>query len=293
MSKLTSPTIDPGRTKPCSRRALLWATAAFAAAAVLVPTTLAAAQPTPSSQHRHVKPTIVLVHGAWADNSSWSGEVTLLHQRGYPVVVAPNLLQGLSADTAALKDYLATLTGPLVLVGHSYGGAVITDAATGDPNVKALVYDDAYLPDEGQSVASLSGSDSALAAAATDPTSVFTLFPYPGAPAGIYDTYLLPKVFVSALAGDLPRVEAETLAASQTATSLLALGEPSSAPAWRTIPSWDVIGLQDKVIPPAQQLAMAKHAGAHVTEINSSHLSLISHPKQVTDVIIQTAQATS
>ncbi len=293
MTISNAPAARNDSSRPRLRRRLGWAAAAasLVATAVLVPTGIASAAP---SHHQPAKPTIVLVHGAWADNSSWSGEVKLLNDRGYTVDVAPNLLQGLSTDTEYLQDYLATISGPIVLVGHSYGGAVITAAATGNANVKALVYDDAYIPDVNQSVSTLSGPNSALAAATTDPTSVFKLVPYPGAPAGIYDTYLLPNVFISALAGDLPRAEATTLAASQTATSLLALGEPlSTTPAWKTIPSWDVIGLQDKVIPPAQQEAMAQHAGSHVTKINSSHLSLISHPRQVTDVIIEAAQATS
>jgi pimeloyl-ACP methyl ester carboxylesterase len=266
---------------------------AVALVAVLAPVTAASATTRTPGHHPTPKSTIVLVHGAWADGSSWSGEVQRLQARGYTVDVAPNPLRGLSEDSSYLKDYLASISGPIVLVGHSYGGAVITDAATGNANVKALVYIDAYIPDVGQNVAALSGADSALAPATTDPTSVFNLVPYPGAPAGIYDTYLLPNVFDTDLAADLPHAQAAVLAASQTATSLLALGEPSSAPAWKSIPSWDLVGLQDKVIPAAQQLAMATHAGAHVTEINSSHLSLISHPKQVSDLIIRAADATS
>jgi pimeloyl-ACP methyl ester carboxylesterase len=237
------------------------------------------------------RPTIVLVHGAWADGSSWSGVVARLQCDGYPVDVAPNPLRSLSADTAYLKDYLATITGPVILVGHSYGGAVITDAATGNPNVKALVYIDAYIPDAGQSLVTLSGPESALAAAGTDPTSVFRLVPYPGAPTGVVDTYLLSTVVLSAFAPDLPRTRAQLLAATQPPTSLLALVEPSGPPAWATIPSWDLVGTQDKIIPVAQQLAMAHHAGARITQINSSHVSLISHPDAVTKMIEAAAHA--
>ncbi|MCW2529548.1 MAG: Alpha/beta hydrolase family protein [Pseudonocardiales bacterium] len=284
------------RQRPFRRlRRLRWVAVAtsVAIAAALVPISVASATPSTVAHHPRTKPTIVLVHGAWADGSTWSGEVQRLQACGYTVDVAPNPLRGLAEDSAYLKAYLATIAGPIVLVGHSYGGAVITDAATGNANVKALVYDDAYIPDVGENIAALSGPNSALAAASTNPTSVFTLVPYPGAPTGIYDTYLLPTVFISALAGDLPHAQAAVLAASQSATSLLALGEPSSAPAWKTIPSWDVVGRQDKVIPLAQQLMMATRAGSHITEINSSHLSLISRPTQVTAVIIAAATATS
>jgi pimeloyl-ACP methyl ester carboxylesterase len=234
----------------------------------------------------------VLVHGAWADGSSWSGEVSRLQRKGYTVDVAPNPLRGLAEDSAYLKDYLATVPGPIVLVGHSYGGAVITNAATGNTHVKALVYVDAYIPDAGQTVAALSGPESALAPAGTDPTSVFRLVPYPGAPAGIYDTYVLPDVFLRAFAPELPRREGRVLAASQPATSLLTVGEPSGAPAWKTIPAWDLVGRQDRVIPRDRQLAMAAHAGATVTQIDSSHLSLVSHPTRTTDLIVKAADAT-
>jgi pimeloyl-ACP methyl ester carboxylesterase len=295
----TSETANPPgpRTRPPRRtrsRTLRWGALAtgIALAAALAPTSIASATSDAPARHSSTKPTVVLVHGAWADGSTWSGEVRRLQARGYTVNVAPNPLRGLAEDSAYLKAYLASITGPIVLVGHSYGGAVITDAATGNANVKALVYDDAYIPDVGENIATLSGPDSALAAAATNPTSVFTLVPYPGAPSGIYDTYLLPKIFISALAGDLPRARAAVLAASQSATSLLALGEPSSAPAWKTIPSWDVVGRQDKVIPLAQQLSMAARAGSHVTRIDSAHLSLISHPGKVTAVIMAAANAT-
>ncbi len=291
-----STTSTTDSTRPPSRgrlRRLATITATVAAVAVLVPSSIAAATASNTTHHPSVKPTVVLVHGAWADGSSWSGVVRRLQARGYTVDVAPNPLRGLAEDSAYLKTYLSTVSGPIVLVGHSYGGAVITDAAAGNANVKALVYDDAFIPDTGQTVATLAGPNSALAPATTNPTSVFTLVPYPGAPTGIYDTYLLPSVFVAAMAGDLSHSRAAVLAASQSPASLLTVGEPSSAPAWKTIPSWDLVGLQDKVIPPAQQLAMAAHAGSHVTKINSSHLSLISHPDQVTDLIVTAANATN
>jgi pimeloyl-ACP methyl ester carboxylesterase len=240
------------------------------------------------------KPTIVLVHGAWADSSSWSGEIARLQHDGFPVVAAPNPLRGLSSDSATLADFLSKISGPIVLVGHSYGGAVISDAAAGNPNVKALVYDDAYIPAPGENIATLSTAASALAPAVTDPTSVFKLVPYPGAPAGVFDTYLLPDVFLNDFAPDIPRHEAEVLEAEQSPTSLIALGETlSSIPAWEDIPSWDVVGTQDKIIPEAAQLFMANRANAHVTFVDSGHLSLISHPDVVTSVIESAARATT
>ena len=234
----------------------------------------------------------MLEHGAWAGGSSWDGVALLLRSQGYTVDIAPNGLRGLTEDTAQLRTYLAGVRGPVVLVGHSYGGAVISDAATGNPNVKALVFDDAYIPAEGENVATLSGADSALAPASVDPASVFDLVPYDGAPAGIYDTYLLPAVVAADFAPDLPPVVQAYLAKTQPPTSLLALGEPSSAPAWKTVPSWDLVGRQDKIIPVAAQLAMAQRAGSAVTEIDSSHVSLLSHPVAVAAVILKAVHAT-
>ncbi|MDM4762601.1 alpha/beta hydrolase [Galbitalea sp. SE-J8] len=288
---MTDESGPPSRRRALGTRLGMVAAAAVALA-VLVPSTIAFAAGSSTAHQPASKPTVVLVHGAWADGSSWSGVVGRLQSRGYTVNVAPNPLRGLSEDSAYLKAYLATIPGSIVLVGHSYGGAVITNAATGNRNVKALVYDDAFIPAAGETVAELAGPASALAPASTDPTSVFSLVPYPGAPDGIYDTYLLPSVFVKAMAGDLPRSRARVLAASQSPASLLTVGEPSGTPAWKTIPSWDLVGLQDKVIPPAQQLTMAARAHSHVTKIASSHLSLVSHPAKVVDVIVKAAVAT-
>ena len=236
----------------------------------------------------------MLVHGAWADGSSWDGVTRILQHDGYTVDVAPNPLRGLSYDTAYLQDYLASISGPIVLVGHSYGGAVITDAATGNANVKALVYDDAYLPAFGENITALSTAQSALAPAVNDPASVFKLVQYPNPPAAdVVDTYLLPSVVAADFAPDVSPAEQALLTATQSPTSLAALGEQSTEPAWKTIPSWDVIGRQDKIIPEAAQLMMAHRAGSHITEINSSHVSLISHPAEVAAVILEAALATS
>jgi pimeloyl-ACP methyl ester carboxylesterase len=242
------------------------------------------------------EPTIVLVHGAWADASSWDGVIARLQADGFTAIAAPNPLRGLAGDSAYLADFLSSIQGPIVLVGHSYGGMVITNAATGNPNVKALVYVDAFLPAQGETAFRLTGAQpgSCLGSA-----NAFTAVPYPGAAAGDFDTYLktapnLPYPgFAQCFANDLPASEAAVLAATQSPIAFSAGSDPSGAPAWQTIPSWDVIGTADHVIPPAEQLFMAQRAGAHITEVNASHLSLISQPDTVTRVIRAAARATS
>jgi pimeloyl-ACP methyl ester carboxylesterase len=273
--------------------------ASLAIAGTLIPLGMASAHAASASPSTAAKPTIVLVHGAWADGSSWDGVASILQGDGYTVDVAPNPLRGLTYDSDYLSDYLASISGPIVLVGHSYGGAVITDAATGNANVKALVYDDAYLPALHENITTLSTAQSALAPAASNPASVFKLVQFPDpttlAPAAsVVDTYLLPSVVADDLAPDVSRAEQALLTATQSPTSTAALAQAlSTEPAWKTIPSWDVIGRQDKIIPEAAQLMMAHRAGSHITEINSSHVSLISHPAEVAGVILKAVYATS
>ena len=155
------------------------------------------------------KPTIVLVHGAWADGSSWTSVIKKLQAAGHDVVTLPNTLRGAAADAAVVRSYVDTIDGPVVLVAHSYGGFVITNAATGASNVKALVYVDAFIPDEGQNAAALASQESVLAAALGDPTSVFKLVPIPGAPPEVLDTYLLPEVVSASFANDVSAEEAQ------------------------------------------------------------------------------------
>ena len=239
------------------------------------------------------KPTIVLVHGAWADASSWTGVIERLLEAGFPVTAPPNNLRGPAADAAYVRAYLETLDGPIVLVGHSYGGVVITNAATGVRNVRALVYVDAFIPDEGQPVGALTGAESALAAAATNPTSLFKLAPFPGAPAGVVDTYLLPEVVEKSFANDVTPEVAALITATQRPASLIAVAEPSGPPAWKDIPSWAVIGTQDRIITPDSQRAMAEHAGATIIEVDASHVSMISKPDAIVAVIKTAAAAVS
>jgi pimeloyl-ACP methyl ester carboxylesterase len=240
------------------------------------------------------KPVIVLVHGAWADASSWDGVISYLARAGFTVYAPPDPLRGLSSDAAYLRDFLtdnpALVGRPVVLVGHSYGGAVITNAAVGDPEVKALVYVDAFIPAQGQTVEGLLAAVPGSCIGG-NPATTFDPVPYPGAPAGSVDLYLQPGEFPGCFASGLPGWEAAQLAATQRPLASVAVTEPSGPPAWAAIPSWAVIGTGDKVIPPAEQLAMAERAGAQVTEINGGHLALISNPSAVAAVIMRAAAA--
>lgn len=299
-SHTSSRSTVPARKARLARFGVIVTAVLALTAAVLQSSTASAASSSTASaagpaHHPSPKSTIVLVHGAWADGSSWNGEVKRLQDKGYTVEVAPNPLRGVSSDSDSLAAYLSTIAGPIVLVGHSYGGFVTTNAATGNPNIKALVYVDAFVPDQGESIGSLTtGSGSILEPALTDPASVFTLRPFPGAPAGVADSYVLPNLFVTGFAADLPAREANALAAEQLPLATNAFGETSGVPAWKTIPSWSLIGTADKVIPATGQEAMSHRAGAHiVTVTGGSHLTLISHPRQVTDLIITAEQATS
>ena len=275
-----------------TRKARFALTGLALAALAAIPSTVAAASTGSHSAAASgnspsaVKPTIVLEHGAWADGSSWDGVVTLLQKDGYTVDVPPNPLRGPGSDSAYLASYLATVPGPVVLVGHSYGGFVTTNAATGDKNVKALVYVDAYIPAQGDTINSLTAQfpGSQITPAALN------FVPSPG---GVTDVYIKPSLFRGILANDLPASQAAELAATQRPIAATALTEASGPPAWASIPSWAVIGTADDAIPPAAQEFMAARARASVTKINASHLSLISHPGTVANVIEEAARHTS
>jgi pimeloyl-ACP methyl ester carboxylesterase len=266
--------------------------AAVLAVAGLLATTAQIASASPSRAAAGLKPTIVLEHGAWADSGSWNGVIQRLQHDGYTVYAPPDPLQGLAYDTATLKDFLGTIPGPIVLVGHSYGGMVITNAATGNKNVKALVYDDAFIPAQGDTAGSLSGARPGSCLAVANPATVFNLVPFPGAPEGVVDAYVKPSVFPGCFANGLPASEGAVLAATQRPLATSVLTDKSGVPAWETIRSWAIVGTADHVIPPAEQLFMAKRAGAHITEVHAPHLSMISDPEVVTETIIAAAQAT-
>ena len=235
------------------------------------------------------KPSIVLVHGAWADSGSWDGVTQRLQADGYTVYALPNPLRGLAFDPAYLADFLHSISGPIVLVGHSYGGTVITNAATGDPQVKALVYVDAFAPAQGQTIAQLLAAYPGSCAVPAN----LNVVPFPGAPTGVADAYIKQSVFPTCMANGLPATEAHVLAATQRPIATIALTQQSGVPAWQTIPSWAVVGTADHAIPLALQLAMAKTAHAHITRVDAPHLSMISDPGTVTNVILKAVRATS
>ncbi|WP_238008536.1 alpha/beta fold hydrolase [Dactylosporangium sp. AC04546] len=257
-----------------TRRTLLAGTAAAAAGAVL-------AQPE-ALAHRRPEPTVVLVHGAFADASGWHGVAAELARAGYPVIAPPNPLRGVAADAAYLASILATLSGPLVLVAHSYGGMVISNAATGNANVKALVYVAAFAPDEGDTVPGLQ-------------------YRYPGSqvtpealdfrphPTGA-DAYIKKELFRDAFAGDLPKATASLMWAGQRPLNASTFEEPSGVPAWRTIPSWYLAARNDHVIPVAAQRFMAQRAGSRVTEVAASHVAMMSQPVATVDLIMRAAR---
>jgi pimeloyl-ACP methyl ester carboxylesterase len=232
------------------------------------------------------KPTIVLVHGAWADGSSWNAVSTVLQADGFTVLTPPNLLRGVAGDAAYVASFLAQRTaGPVVLVGHSYGGVVITNAAEGARDVKALVYVNAFIPDVGENVFTiLGGSGSALDV--PDPTSVLDLGGYPGAPEGDVEAFLKASTVHDSFAQDLSEADRLLIAASQRPIALGANIGPTEAAAWKSIPSWAVIGTADKVIPPDTQRSMAERAGSTITEVAASHVSMVSQPQVTVDAIL-------
>jgi len=264
-------------------------------AVVFVPR-LAQAQGSP--QAAGPRPTVVLVHGAWADASSWDDVIPLLQHDGLTVVAPPNPLRGLTSDAAYLASFLKTIDGPIVLVGHSYGGAVITNAATGNPNVKALVYIDAFAPAEGETLQHLTfATPGSCLAGGGDLSNVFNFAADPSQPAADPDLYLKTPArpsydgFASCFANFVPGPEAAVLGAVQRPLALGAFTTPSGPAAWTAIPSWAVIGRDDRAIPPAELTTMAQRAGAKITYVEAGHLSMITKPQAVAAVIEQAARA--
>jgi pimeloyl-ACP methyl ester carboxylesterase len=236
------------------------------------------------------KPTVVLVHGAFADSSGWYGVIDQLHRDGYPVRAAPDPLLGLQFDAATVRGFLDSIKGPKVLVGHSYGGAVITQAASGDPDVKALVYAAAFAPARGEVLSDL------LKKPVAHPIAPLPLVPVPVTqPDGTMrtDIYLDRPKFRARFAGDLSRRLTANLAATQPPTSAAAFAAKLTVkPAWETIPSWFLVAKQDKAIAPDLERFMARRIHAHTSEIKSSHAIYISHPKAVARLAEQAARAT-
>lgn len=277
-------------TRGLNRHRWSAAVAALVASAMLLVLSPAAAHSAVAPEQSAKKPTVVLVHGAWADAASWGPVVSRLQAKGYRVIATGNPLRSLSSDSAYLKQLLDTIDGPTVLVGHSYGASVITNAAVGDRDVRALVYINGSVPAAGETVAPLAGPDSALAVA--DPTTIFDFVPGDLPPTAESDLYLKRDIFMSSFATGVPRRQAEVLWATQRPVTFGALNEPSGKPAWKSIPSWYLIGTGDRVIPPSAQSAMALKAGSTVSRYRAGHLGLLTNPGPVTKTIIAADRST-
>ncbi|WP_085711456.1 MULTISPECIES: alpha/beta fold hydrolase [unclassified Pseudomonas] len=232
------------------------------------------------------KPTVVLVHGAFADSSSWNGVVKILEKDGYPVIAAANPLRTLKGDAQSVADVLAGIKSPVVLVGHSYGGPVISEAAYGNANVKALVYVAAFAPETGETVAGLAGK---FPGSTLGPT----LAPPVALKDGGKDLYIQQDKFHDQFAADVPNADAKLMAATQRPVTEAALNEAASEPAWKSIPSWFVYGDKDKNIPPQAMAFMAERAHAKKTVVvkGASHVVMVSNPKAVASLIESAASA--
>jgi pimeloyl-ACP methyl ester carboxylesterase len=240
------------------------------------------------------KPTVVLVHGAFADSSGWSDTVQQLSDDGYPVLAVSDPLRGLTSDSDYVRSFLRTISGPIVLVGHSYGGAVITNAARGVATVRALVYVGAFIPDAGESIATAADPARFPGSLLGPDTTVVRPVANPAAVGGQdVDIYITLEAFRQVFAGDLSPRRADVLARTQRPLSATANFEPSGEPAWRTVPSWDLVTTADHAIPPSAQQFMAARAGAHVTTVASAHDVMVSHPEAVTAIVERAARAVS
>lgn len=230
------------------------------------------------------KAAIVLVHGAWADASSFDAVARRLQKDGYTVYAPPNELRSLASDAKVISAFLKTIKGPVILVGHSYGGSVISVASVGNANVKALVYIDAFVPDTGESPGSL------LAPYPAPPKDFFKAVPFAN---GSADLYISQKYYGAVFASDVPASKAAAMGAEQRPLSSKIFNEQAPASeGWKTIPSWYVIGDVDQMIPPALQLKMAKRANAHISHTHGSHPSMVEHPEATVTAIMAAISAT-
>jgi pimeloyl-ACP methyl ester carboxylesterase len=233
-------------------------------------------------------PTVVLVHGAWADATGFDAVIRALHDQGYRALGFANPLRDLQGDAGYLAELLKTIEGPIVLAAHSYGGAVISNAATGNHQVRALVYLNGWMPDEGESIEQLLGRfEGSLVGAAIRPVP----FTGPDGSEGT-DLYLDVEAFRETFAADVDHETAQAMAAAQRPFSAAAFGAPSGSPAWKTLPCWYLLGTDDKAIPPALQRFMAERADATIVELAASHVSFVSQPDAATQLILQAVEAT-
>jgi pimeloyl-ACP methyl ester carboxylesterase len=248
--------------------------------------TTVSAQPAHQTQvvtDHHPKPTVVLIHGAFADASSWSTEVAELQRAGYPVIAPAVPLRGLASDSAYLTDVVRNIDGPVILVGHSYGGEVATEVAASDPGqIKAIVYAAAFIPKAGESALQLSTQ---FPGSLLGPNTSYTVnF------AGGTDLYIKPADFHAVFAGDRTASQAAVAAATQRPATVAALNEPAAAGVPAGIPLYEIVAGQDKAIPPAAEEFMAKRAGATIYTVNSAHDMPVSHPQVIVSVIEHAAR---
>jgi pimeloyl-ACP methyl ester carboxylesterase len=230
----------------------------------------------------------VLVHGAFADASSWTGVIERLQARGVQVTAPANPLRGIAIDSAYLTSLLGQIPGPVLAVGHSYGGAVISNAATTAKNVVGLVYVAAFAPDEGERLGEVAGTskDSVL-------NTALAPLQYPtgqGSQTAV-ELAINPAQFHDAFAADLPAAQTAVMAATQRPIAELAFSEPCGAPAWKTLPAWAVVATGDKAAGADLIRSMAQRAKARITEVEGSHVIMISQPQVVTDVILSAIAA--
>jgi pimeloyl-ACP methyl ester carboxylesterase len=231
--------------------------------------------------------TVVLVHGAFADASSWNGVIERLQAKGIQVTAPANPLRGIAADSAYIAAVIKQIEGPVVAVGHSYGGAVITNAATDAENVVGLVYVAAFAPEEGETLgaAEASSKDSVL-------NSALVPRQYPTADGGsATEFYIDPAKARDAFAGDLSEEEAALIGATQRPVAESAFAEPNGPPAWKHLPSWAIVATGDKAAGTDVVRSMAERAGARITEVEGSHVIMISQPHAVTEVILEAVMA--
>ncbi len=256
----------------------------LAAALVATATVTASAQTAPASG---AKPTIILVHGAFAESSSWNPVIGKLLQDGYPVIAVAIPLRGVKSDAAYLSSVIGSVPGPIVLVGHSYGGEVISGASDPAGKVRALVYVSGVAPEVGESANMIVGR---FPGSTLGPT----LAPPVPLPGGGNDLYILPAKFHAQFAADLSAGDAAEMAVTQRPITEAAFSELAVAAAWKTVPSWFIYGSLDKNIPPAAHSFMAQRAHAReALEVpGSSHVVMLSHPSEVIGLIERAASAT-
>ena len=236
------------------------------------------------------RPTVVLVHGAFADASSWNGVVERLQAEGVQVMAPANPLRGISIDSAYIASFFDQIAGPILAVGHSYGGAVITNAATDANNVVGLVYVAAFAPDEGERLIEIESDskDSVLTTALIE-----LQYPTGQDEETAVEFAIDPEKFHDAFAADLPAEQTTVMAATQRPVAELAFSETSGEPAWKKLPSWTVVSSGDKAAGADVVRSMAERTGATITEVEGSHVIMISQPQVVADAILTAVAAAS